>query len=405
MHVPNNIFEAAQALQEGSCTPLDLVEGCLERIEQHEDAVKSLGFDRRRRGSAGRERTGSNGATREDDHGPLWGIPIGIKDVFDVAGKPTQAGSPLRKNHRAIADSFAVQKLRSAGAIMLGKTVTTEFACFDPPPTRNPWDTSRTPGGSSSGSAAALTLGMCLGRCGNANRWIDHPSRQLLRRVRAQADFRAGELRRRGRSHHASRSRGADGPFGSRPGNSVRGHGGLRSARPVNEPARGATLPGSNRSGSRECAAHGPTWMHYFFDEADEAITVDDQPGARSARISRSVDCPWRNLLPVSRESAKCIAASWSSKRWRCTERHFLRRRDEYGPNIASLLDEGTRVSAVDYADAVRHQKCFQQEILEAFEGVDVLVMPATDSAAPIARLNREPQVPIPLELRRVCRQ
>ena len=86
--------------------------------------------------------------------GPLHGIPIGIKDIVAVAGTVSGAGSEWHsKLPPAQFDADVVASLRAAGAIILGKTVTTQFASFDPPPTRNPWNLDRTPGGSSSGSA------------------------------------------------------------------------------------------------------------------------------------------------------------------------------------------------------------------------------------------------------------
>src|SRR5439155_25309828 len=99
--------------------------------------------------------------------GPLHGIPIGIKDIFDVFDWPTAAGSRLWAQSIARHDATVVRRLRQAGAVLLGKTVTTQYASFDPPPTRNPWNTGRTPGGSSSGSAAAVACGMCLGALGS----------------------------------------------------------------------------------------------------------------------------------------------------------------------------------------------------------------------------------------------
>ena len=98
--------------------------------------------------------------------GALRGIPIGVKDIIDVAGMPTRAGSPLREQHVATCDAEIVARWRAAGAIVLGKTVTTQFACFDPAETRNPWNPDRTPGGSSSGSAVAVAQGMCLASLG-----------------------------------------------------------------------------------------------------------------------------------------------------------------------------------------------------------------------------------------------
>lgn len=92
--------------------------------------------------------------------GPLFGVPVGVKDVFDTADLPTGYGSALHAGHRPVRDSTAVARLRSADGIVLGKTVTTEFAYYTPGKTRNPHDPARTPGGSSSGSAAAVAAGM-----------------------------------------------------------------------------------------------------------------------------------------------------------------------------------------------------------------------------------------------------
>jgi aspartyl-tRNA(Asn)/glutamyl-tRNA(Gln) amidotransferase subunit A len=96
-----------------------------------------------------------------NDRGPLHGIPIGIKDIIDVAGLPTAAGT--RRWAAAIAgdDAAVVKSLREKGAVIMGKTVTTPYAWIDPPLTRNPWNVERSPGGSSSGSAAAVACGMC----------------------------------------------------------------------------------------------------------------------------------------------------------------------------------------------------------------------------------------------------
>src|SRR5437763_15158145 len=104
---------------------------------------------------------------RGDYRGPLHGIPIGVKDIFDVFDWTTAAGSKLWANSIARKDAAIVKNLRRAGTVFLGKTVTTQYASFDPPVTRNPWNLDRTPGGSSSGSAAALACGMCLGALGS----------------------------------------------------------------------------------------------------------------------------------------------------------------------------------------------------------------------------------------------
>ena len=92
--------------------------------------------------------------------GPLHGVPVAIKDIFDTADYKTECGSPILKGRQPMRDCTAVARLREAGAVIIGKTVTTEFAYFHPGATRNPHDLERTPGGSSSGSAAAVAAGM-----------------------------------------------------------------------------------------------------------------------------------------------------------------------------------------------------------------------------------------------------
>jgi Asp-tRNA(Asn)/Glu-tRNA(Gln) amidotransferase A subunit family amidase len=92
--------------------------------------------------------------------GPLWGVPFGVKDIIDVKGMPTEYGSPLYDGNVARTDAACVALLRAAGAVPVGKTVTAEFAFSCPGPTTNPWNEKHTPGGSSSGSAAAVAAGM-----------------------------------------------------------------------------------------------------------------------------------------------------------------------------------------------------------------------------------------------------
>jgi Asp-tRNA(Asn)/Glu-tRNA(Gln) amidotransferase A subunit family amidase len=91
---------------------------------------------------------------------PIDGMPVGIKDIIETIDMPTQMGSPLFAGWRSEKDAASVRALREAGAVILGKTVTTEFAASEPRGTRNPWNTAHTPGGSSSGSAAAVAAGI-----------------------------------------------------------------------------------------------------------------------------------------------------------------------------------------------------------------------------------------------------
>ncbi len=142
---------AAAAIAAGALTSEAIVSACLERIAVRDDQVRAWAhLDADAALATARRRDG------EPPRGPLHGVPVGIKDLIDTADAPTAYGSPIHDGHRPGQDALCVARLRDAGAVVLGKTVTTEFALFHPGPTANPHDTTHTPGGSSSGSAAAV---------------------------------------------------------------------------------------------------------------------------------------------------------------------------------------------------------------------------------------------------------
>ena len=161
-----SIAEAQTLMRRGTLRPIDLVEHCLGRIHQFEDQIHAWVMVDVEGARNEAQRLGKMLDDGQEPVGPLHGIPIGIKDIIDVAGWPTLCGSKLREGHVAEKDAAVVANLRKAGAIILGKTVTTEWASFDPPPTRNPWNLNHTPGGSSSGSAAAVAMEMCMAALG-----------------------------------------------------------------------------------------------------------------------------------------------------------------------------------------------------------------------------------------------
>lgn len=151
--------QAAAAIRNGECTSVELVQSCIERIQSLEDTVGAWAhFDPeyalvQARAADDLRRSGAS-------TGPLHGVPVGIKDIFDTHDMPTEYGTVLHAGHNPAEDATAVAQLRQAGAIVMGKTVTTELAVFAPGKTTNPHDPLRTPGGSSSGSAAAVAAGM-----------------------------------------------------------------------------------------------------------------------------------------------------------------------------------------------------------------------------------------------------
>ena len=154
------LVQAASEIRTGKLSSLDYVQALLSRIESLEPRIKAwvtLDGDR----ALAEAKACDNEARAGKFRGRLHGVPVGIKDIFCTKGLRTTAGSRFLQDYIPDHDAESITRLRSAGAIVLGKTVTTEFASFDPGPTCNPWNTAHTPGGSSSGSAAAVAARMC----------------------------------------------------------------------------------------------------------------------------------------------------------------------------------------------------------------------------------------------------
>jgi aspartyl-tRNA(Asn)/glutamyl-tRNA(Gln) amidotransferase subunit A len=151
--------EAAQRIRQRELSPVALVESFLQRIAALEPKIQAwVTVDHAGARAAAKQR--EQEALQGDIRGPLHGVPVGVKDIYYTAGLRTTCGSRIFADFVPTYDATAVSRLRQAGAIILGKTVTTEFATADPGPTRNPWHLEHTPGGSSSGSAAGVAARM-----------------------------------------------------------------------------------------------------------------------------------------------------------------------------------------------------------------------------------------------------
>lgn len=358
------IFEASRQIREGELHPHELVERCLAQIAAYEDRLHAW-VEVDWAGALGE----ADRFNRNSYRGPLDGIPIGIKDIIDVAGLPTRAGSPLRAGHMATADAPLVAALRRQGAIILGKTVTVEFACFDPSPTMNPWDPSfqHTPGGSSSGSAVAVVMGMCLGALGTQTGGsLVRPS-TYCGIATCKPTF--GLLPRDGIvpvSLHFDHP----GPM-------------ARSVADLGILLRG--LLGDWQWGANDRASLPPRlgWLQDFFiDGADAAIRQTTETAITRLREGGAMVEPVRvshefhGVRPVHRLVMGVDAATYH-------RREFASHRKAYGPMITELLDEGLKTLAVDYADALDWQRGFARHVDRMFGDFDILVCPSTDTTAP----------------------
>ncbi|HET7638908.1 MAG TPA: amidase, partial [Ktedonobacteraceae bacterium] len=162
MLLPAPLAATAKALRTNELDLLAYINDICARIDAAEPYIQALLPEPRRR-----ERLLAQAEALQAHYPdpasrpPLYGIPVGVKDMFNVDGFPTQAGSQLPANLFSGPEAVCVRRLRQAGALIVGKTVSAEFAYFEPGPTRNPHNLAHTPGGSSSGSAASVAAGLC----------------------------------------------------------------------------------------------------------------------------------------------------------------------------------------------------------------------------------------------------
>ncbi|CAI8023653.1 Glutamyl-tRNA(Gln) amidotransferase subunit A [Geodia barretti] len=154
-----SVAEAAAQIREGTVSPVALAEALLARIDALDGDLQAwVTIDRDAVLSAAQQREAE--VQRGDSLGLIHGVPVGLKDIFYTQGMLTACGSKVYADFVPEFDATSVAKIKAAGGIILGKAVTTEFASSDPSPTRNPWNLEHTPGGSSSGSSAAVAARM-----------------------------------------------------------------------------------------------------------------------------------------------------------------------------------------------------------------------------------------------------
>ena len=165
-HFNLTAVEAAKQIKSRDLSPVELVESLLSQYDSLEPSLNAWVY-------LDREALLADAQQKQEELekgvnvGPLHGVPIGLKDIYYTAGIPTTACSKVYEGFVPEYDATTVTLLKNAGAIMMGKTVTTEFACMDPSPTKNPWNPAHTPGGSSSGSAVAVATRMCPAALGS----------------------------------------------------------------------------------------------------------------------------------------------------------------------------------------------------------------------------------------------
>lgn len=345
------------------------VDACLEMIDRRDAELHAwVDVDRdgaRRAAAALDAEAGAERANR-----PLHGVPVALKDIFDAAGMVTTSGAPPFAHRRPERDAPAVAALRAAGAVILGKTVTTEFAFADPSVTRNPWNLEHTPGGSSSGSAAAVAAGMAQVALG---------SQTIGSTVRPAAY--CGIVGFKGTYGRVSTE-------GVTPLSWSLDHVGI-FARSVDDAARVFSVlagePNAARPERSLQPGHPPrlavprTWIEAVASpdirtHLNEVVSLLSRAGARiedvvlPASASR-IDADGRLVL--------CVEAAAYHSGW------FSAHASEYGPRIRELVDSGLGVAAIEYIRAHEARYQFRRDMSPVFDAHDALLLPSAPTPAP----------------------
>ena len=372
-------IEAASAIAAGDTSTVDLMSALLERSRELDPELRvwvtmdeELALETARL----RDRELAN----EGPRGPLHGVPVGVKDIYYTRDMKTTACSAVLADFVPDYDSTAVAKLRQAGAIIMGKTVTTEFACGDPPPTRNPWNHEHTPGGSSSGSAVGVAANMLPVALGS----------QTAGSVLRPASFNGvvglkptfGRISRHG-VVPVSASLDTMGHFGR----TVEDVAALLSAMAGYDPAD----PGSaDRSVPDYLAAAGRTpiapriglvrsfyWeraSHETRDHADAVVERLASAGAsvEDAKVSTDFDELLRAHRVLMTSEAADVHGDW-----------FAEMADDYSPNVRGVIETGQKTSATSYLWAKTVQARYTSDTARSMRSFDVVLTPSTPTAAP----------------------
>lgn len=360
-----NELDATQAmvlLNQREIKAEDLVIACLERISErdddlhafaHLDAVNALA----------QARALDAGPVR----GPLHGLPLGVKDIFDTTDLPTSYGSALYAHYRPVADAATVALCREAGAVIMGKTVTTEFAYFSPGPTVNPHNPLHTPGGSSSGSAAAVADRMVPLALGT----------QTAGSIIRPAAF-CGVV---GYKPSVGRVPGAGVKSLSPTMDVIGGFG--RSVRDA--ALLGAVLTGDLRL--LQGQEHGALRIGLFRSPWGPEADADTQAAwARATQVlaSQSDACQDVAMPQNFDELVQLQKDVMTFEMTRSLSHERLRHREALSPQLQALLDAGTAISGTTHATNLRRTADWRLRVDSLFERHDVLLTPSTIGEAPV---------------------
>ncbi|HEX5281739.1 MAG TPA: amidase [Micropepsaceae bacterium] len=350
----------ADGVRNGSFSAEQVVRACLDRIETRDKQVKAWAYI-----DPDLALSQARAIDRASDKGPLAGVPIGIKDVIDTCDMPTDMGSPIYRNNRTFADAPSVALARRAGAVILGKTVTCEFAGLTPNITRNPHDLDRTPGGSSSGSAAAVADFMVAAGYGTQTGGSVLRPACFCGVVGYKPSY---NLISRGGMKFAAESRDTIGVI-------------VRSIEDAD--LLSSVLTGRPRMRNRDtapkislCRTH--LWEHAL-PESQHAVEDAARRLAGAGAVITEIGLPQSfSALAEARtvinpyERARSLAFEWNTNR------------AAISPGLTAQIEQGLQISHERYINSLKRIKACRDEIPAMFGDADVLLAPSVTGEAPV---------------------
>ena len=376
------VVEAAEMIRGGDISAVELMEALLGRCEAMDDALKvwvTLDGDAALAAACERDRE----LASEGPRGPLHGVPVGIKDIYFTRGVLTTSGSKIYAEFVPDYDATTVALLKQAGAVIMGKAVTTEFACGDPSPTVSPWNASHTPGGSSSGSAVGAAVGMFPAALGSQTGGsIVRPS-SYNGIVGLKPTF--GRVSRYG-VYPVSESLDTMGPMVRSVAdaalmlNVLAGHDindSDSSERPVEDYLQAAQ--------SKIKPPRIGLVRQFFMEQCDDETRVNTESVA--AMLGEAGATVEEVKLPVDFDEAlRAQRTLMSVEGAQVHEDNFAVRPDDFSANVHDLVERGQATPALDYLKAKHFQREFAQGVEAGIEGYDALLMPTTPAPAPPSR-------------------
>ena len=386
-------LDAARAIREKVLSPVDLVDALLERIERIDGRIQAWALVDRD-GARLAARQAADEAARGVFRGPLHGVPFGAKDIFYSAGLPTEAGSKVMAGFVPDYDATSVARLKAAGAILLGKLHTTEFATTDPAPTRNPWNLACTPGGSSSGSAAAVGARMIPLSLGTQTIGSNVRPASYCGLVGLKPTF--GRISTRGVFALSY----------------TQDHVGLM-ARSVEDIALGLSVTAghdpADPSSSREPVpdylaaltrrrAPRVGVLREFFERATPEV-ADVTAQAINRLVRAGADVEEAKLPPTFRAVAGAAYVITRSETASVHAERFALKADLYRPGIRSTIEMGMLIPGDIYVRALRIRRQFRRELSSLLERYDALLTPTTPTPAPEGMATGDASFQLPWSL------